>query len=118
MFQQRALSRPVFARARRICLALPETSETSSHGHPNFQAGKKIFCAFEIQKSRPSIAVRLPFAEFAAQVAADLMFATPYGRGSWISVWVDGEVDWKELTALIGRAYNGIANKRMRALKT
>jgi predicted DNA-binding protein (MmcQ/YjbR family) len=107
-------ARPVFARARRLCLALPETSETSSHGHPNFQAGKKTFCAFEMHQSRPSIAVRLPLAEFDAPVAAGLMFATPYGRGIWVSLWVDGETDWKELTALIRRAYDGVANKRTR----
>jgi hypothetical protein len=106
----------VYARARRLCLALPETSETSTHGHPNFQAGKKIFCAFEIQRNRPSIAVRLPIAEFDAQVAAGLMFATPYGRGSWTSLWVDGEVGWRDLTTLMQRAYDGVATKRMRAL--
>jgi predicted DNA-binding protein (MmcQ/YjbR family) len=109
--------RPVFERARRICLALPETSETASHGHPNFQAGKKTFCAFEMHQRRPSIAVRLPLAEFDDQVRAGRMFATPYGRGAWVSLWVDGEEDWKELTALIGRAYEGVANRRLRALK-
>lgn len=37
--------RPVFARARALCLAFPETAETVSWGHPNFRAGKKTFCA-------------------------------------------------------------------------
>ena len=155
----------MFARARRVCLALPETSETSSHGHPNFQAGKKTFCAFEIHHGRPSIALKLPIVEFEAEVAAGLMFATPYGRGAWTSLWVasghakkgatgdpwntegvpaanrvagghakegatatpgtpkvfqqqtgvDESVNWKELTALVRRAYDGVANKRMRA---
>ena len=109
-------SRSVFARARRACLALPEASETSSHGHPNFQAGRKTFCAFEIHHGRPSIAVRLPVVEFEAEVAAGLMFATPYGRGAWTSLWVDGDVDWKELPALVRRGYDGVANKRQRAL--
>jgi hypothetical protein len=114
--------RPVFARARRMCLALPETSEASSHGHPAFYAGvaaghamggrdkhsPKMFCAFEMHWGRPSIAVRVPIVEFDAQVKAGRLFATPYGRGAWTSVWVDGELNWKELTALVGRAYNGV----------
>jgi predicted DNA-binding protein (MmcQ/YjbR family) len=107
----------VFARARRVCLGLPETSEAPSHGHPIFRAGTKTFCAFEMHHGRPSIAVKLPVAEFEAEVAAGVMFATPYGRDSWTSVWVDQEVNWKELTALLGRAYDGVATKRMRALK-
>jgi predicted DNA-binding protein (MmcQ/YjbR family) len=119
VFQQQALfARSLFARARRVCLALPEANETSSHGHPNFRAGKKTFCAFEIHKNRPSIAVKLPLAEFDAQVAQGLMFATPYGRGSWVSLWVDGDegVNWRELTRLIRRAYDGVATKRMRTV--
>ena len=111
---QALFKRSVFARARRASLALPETGETSSHGHPVFQAGKKIFCAFEIHRNRPSIAVRIPVAEFEAEVAAGLMFATPYGRGAWTSLWVDRDVDWKELTTLLRRAYDGVAGKRLR----
>ena len=133
--------RPVFARARRLCLELPETSETSSHGHPIFQAGNKTFCAFEIHRNRPSIAVRIPVAEFDAEVAAGRMFDTPYGRGAWTSIWVDrghanegatatpwntvgapgtdtrdgdGDVNWTDLATLIRRARDGVANKRTR----
>ena len=43
-------------RLRALCLSLPETSEASSWGHPNFRAGKKTFVAFERVKGRPSIA--------------------------------------------------------------
>jgi predicted DNA-binding protein (MmcQ/YjbR family) len=117
VFQQQTLfGRPVFERARRLCLALPETHETSGWHHPNFRAGTKTFCAFEIHQHRPSIALKLPLVEFEAEVAAGLMFATPYGRGAWTSLWVDGRVEWTELTALIRRAYDGVANKRQRTL--
>ena len=33
-------------RARRLCLSLPETTETLSHGEPTFFARKKVFCLF------------------------------------------------------------------------
>jgi hypothetical protein len=34
------------ARVRRICLALPETSEKISHGEPTFFVRKRVFCMF------------------------------------------------------------------------
>ena len=122
-----------------MCLALPETVEASSHGHPVFLVGTKTFCAFEMHRKRPSIALRIPAAEFAEQVEAGRMFATPYGRGAWTSIWVagghakkgatatpwntegvpatnrmDGDIDWTELTTLIRIAYDGVAGKRRR----
>lgn len=54
---------PVVRRLRRMCLGLPETKETSSWGHPNFRAGSRIFCAFEIFDGRPSVAFRVNAAE-------------------------------------------------------
>ena len=99
---------------RRICLSLPETSETDSWGHPNFRAGKRTFAAFEAVGGRPSVAVRVGADE------ADLLllqrkdfFATPYGRGQWISTWADGDSDWALLAELIERSYRKLALKRM-----
>ena len=108
----RAFARPVFTRARRLCLSLPESSETLSWGHPNFRAGRKTFCAFEIIKGRPSIAFRLPPKEATGALIDGRSFATPYGRGLWISVWVDGAVDWKQLASLVDRSYRTVATRR------
>ena len=105
-------ARPVFTRARRLCLSLPESNETLSWGHPNFKAGRKTFCSFEIVKGRPSIAFRLPQKEAAAALTDARCFATPYGRGLWVSVWVDGAVDWKRIASLVDRSYRTVATKR------
>jgi predicted DNA-binding protein (MmcQ/YjbR family) len=105
--------RPVFARARRLCLAFPETSERTAWGHPNFRAGKKMFCAFEILKGRPSIAVKLSPTDIDFALKRNDFFVTPYGRGLWASVWVDGAVDWKLMASLLERSYRLVANKRM-----
>lgn len=111
--------RPVFARARRLCLAFPETAETASWGHPNFRAGKKTFCAFEMIAGRPSIALRLSSTDVDLALGRKHFFATPYGRGRWASVWVDAAIDWKLIARLLDRSYRGVANKRMlRALDT
>ena len=73
----------------------PQTSETASWGHPNFRAGKKTFCAFEMVGGRPSIALRLSPTDVDLTLRRKQFFATPYGRGLWASVWVDAAIDWK-----------------------
>jgi predicted DNA-binding protein (MmcQ/YjbR family) len=106
--------RPVFARLRRLCLALPETVETSSWGHPNFRAGTKTFCTCEIVGGRPSFAFRVAPAEAERASRRKHFFATPYGRGRWVSRWVDVAVDWDAIARLLEHSYRLVANKRMR----
>jgi hypothetical protein len=40
-------------------------------------------------------------------------FATPYGRGLWVSTWVDVPIDWPRMATLVERGYRLAANKRM-----
>jgi predicted DNA-binding protein (MmcQ/YjbR family) len=40
-------------------------------------------------------------------------FATPYGRGQWISVWADTPLDWDVIADLVRRSYRLVALKRM-----
>lgn len=107
------LSRPIVGKLRALCLAFPETSETSSWGHPNFRAGKRIFSAFEIVKDRPSIAFRLEATDINRLLRNTNFFATPYGQRRWASMWVDGPVDWRLVARLLERSYRIVANKRM-----
>jgi predicted DNA-binding protein (MmcQ/YjbR family) len=101
------------ARLRSICLALPETNETASWGHPNFKAGRKTFVAFERVKGRASIAFRLAPNEVERLLQHKQFFATPYGRGLWASVWADGRIDWRAVEGLVERSYRLVALKRM-----
>ena len=101
------------ARLRSLCLALPETTETGSWGHPNFKAGKKTFVAFERVKGRPSIAFRLEPDEVERLLQRKQFFPTPYGRGQWASLWADNGVDWDVVEALVKRSYRVVALKRM-----
>ena len=98
---------------RSLCLSLPETSETSSWGHPNFKAGKKTFVAFERVKERASIAFRLESADVDRLLGRKEFFVTPYGRGLWVSLWADGRVDWRAVADLVNRSYRLVALKRM-----
>ena len=104
--------RPVFARARRQCLALPGATEALAWGHPVFKAGGKMFCTFEVMKGRPSIAFRLDKTSAAAALENIRCFASPYGRGLWVSVWVDEAVDWKQVSSFVERSYRTVAPKR------
>jgi predicted DNA-binding protein (MmcQ/YjbR family) len=98
---------------RSLCLSLPETSETSSWGHPNFKAGKKTFVAFERVKGRASMAFRLDPDDVDRLLGRKEFFVTPYGRGQWVSVWADGRVNWRAVEDLVERSYRVVALKRM-----
>ena len=101
------------AKLRTLCLSFPETNETASWGHPNFKAGKKTFVAFERVKGRASIAFRLEPEEVERLLQRKPFFATPYGRGLWVSVWADGPVDWRAVQDLVERSYRVVALQRM-----
>ena len=107
------MSRPVVEQLRALCLAFPETTEAPSWGHPNFRAGKRTFSAFEIIKGRPSIAFRVDAADAPLLLRKRSFFATPYGRGRWVSVWVDGRVDWRLVERLLDRSYRTVATRPM-----
>ena len=108
--------RPIVRRLRARCLSFPETSETWSHGHPNFRAGKKTFAAFEIVRGRPSIAFRLAPTNVERLLRRRDFFATPYGRGVWVSVWADVRLNWRLVERLVEKSYREIALRRMIAV--
>jgi hypothetical protein len=87
-------------------VAYPETSETSSWGHPNFRAGTRIFSAFAIVKGRPSIPFRLEPTDINRLLRNKNFFATPYGQGRSASMWVDGPVDWRLVARRLSVAHS------------
>ena len=109
----RIFTRPVFARVRRICLALPDAVEAFAWNHPVFKVGKKTFCAFEMLKGRPSIAFRVPPGGAQRFERRRHFFATPFGRNTWISRWVDVTVDPDSLAPYITASYRLVAPKRL-----
>ena len=95
------------------CLSLPETSERDSWGHPNFVAGQKTFVTFEQFHRRPSIAFRLDRSDSERFLGNSPFFRTPYGRGQWLSLWVDSSFDWNVVKELVIKSYRLVALKRM-----
>lgn len=102
----------VLRRLRSFCLSLPETSEVGSWGHPNFRAGRKTFATFEWIAKRPSIAFRLDPLDVDLLLRRTNFFATPYGRGQWVSLWVDRPVNWRLVERLLRRSYRLVALNR------
>jgi predicted DNA-binding protein (MmcQ/YjbR family) len=98
---------------RGLCLSLPETSERASWGHPNFLAGQKTFVTFERFHGRPSIAFRLGRSDIDRFSRNSQFFQTPYGRGQWLSLWVDTCFDWNVVKKLVIKSYTLVALKRM-----
>ena len=105
---------PLLTKLRALCLSLPETSEVSSWGHPNFRAGKRVFVAYEWLKGRvPTIAFRLDPADVRRYGAQRGFVPTPFGRGQWISLEADRRPRWSLVETLTVEAYRVVALKRM-----
>jgi len=103
----------ILEEVRALCLSLPETVERQSFGHPNFVAGKKTFVTFEQFDGRASIAFRLDRNNIERLSGNPLFFATPYGRGQWLSLRVDTMFDWEIVQELVNTSYRLVALKRM-----
>lgn len=104
---------------RAICLPLPEAHEGTSFGAPWFRAGKKPFAIFELAGGRPNVSFRA-VPEARDELLTDpRFFPTPYmHQHGWVSLYLDGDVDWDEVEELLVDSYRLQALKRMlRALE-
>ena len=114
------MSDDVLARVRHMCLALPETTERPSHGHPAFFVrGKKTFVTFmddHHDDGRLAIWCHAPHGVQGMLVAHDpaRFFVPPYvGHRGWVGVRLDREVNWEEVGDLVEDAYRMVAPKQL-----
>ena len=103
-------------RLRALCLALPEASEKLSHGEAAWFVRGKQFAntADHHHDDRLSVWCAAPIGAQEMLVSADpkRFFRPPYvGHRGWLGIYLDGEVDWDELAAMIERAYRQVAPK-------
>jgi hypothetical protein len=111
-------------RVRKMCLKLPEAHEVEAWGEPTFRVRNKLFAMYAAENNhhgggRPAVWVK------ASRTSQDLMvhtapkrfFVPPYvGPSGWVGVWLDGKVDWEELSGLLRDAYRLTAPKRLASL--
>jgi hypothetical protein len=105
-------------RLRGLCLALPEATEKLSHGEAAWFVRGKQFAnmADHHHDDRLSVWCAAPLGAQEMLVSADpeRFFRPPYvGHRGWLGVYLDREVDWDELAAMIERAYRQVAPRRL-----
>jgi hypothetical protein len=104
---------------RKLCLALPETSERLSHGEPTwFVRDKRTFVTYADHHHDDRLAFWAAASPGVqeALVGSDpqRFFVPPYvGHRGWIGVRLDVEVDWEEIAELVTDAYRLVAPKRL-----
>ena len=106
-------------RLRKLCLALPETTEPLSHGEPTwFVRDKKTFVTFADQHHDDRLAFWCAAPAGAQQVLVgaepERFFVPPYvGHRGWLGVYLDVPVDWDEVRDLVTDAYREVAPKAL-----
>lgn len=113
------MARDPLPRLRRLCLALPETTERLSHGEPTwFVRGKKTFVMYanHHHDDRLGFWCAAPDGAQVAMVASEpeRFFRPPYvGHRGWLGVYLDGPVDWDEVADIVEDAYRTVAPKKL-----
>ena len=100
-------------RIRRICLALPDTSERLSHGAPTFFVREKRAFLMVLTNhhgdGRFAIWCAAPDGMQQALVAGDpeRFFVPPYvGHRGWLGMRLDRPFEWDELEGIVEDAYS------------
>lgn len=112
------------ARLRAICLALPETTEKTSHGSPSWFVRRQFASYVGRHHGDDHLAlwVAAPEGAQAEMVAAepDRFFVPPYvGHRGWLGLRLDAEPggpDWDEVRGVLTDAYRHVAPRRLVAL--
>jgi hypothetical protein len=98
---------------RRICLALPETSEGTQFGSPVWRVGKKTFAQTYHSKDRIKLSFRVG-AFRQSLLTADPRFSIPKYSGhlGWIDLDASRRVDWRTVRGLALESYRHFAPRR------
>lgn len=106
----------VLARIRELCLALPETSERPSHGHPTFFIREKrsFLRLLDDHHGDGRFALWCAAGDGVQQmlVAADpeRFFRPPYvGHRGWLGLRLDRDLLWDEIAGIVEDAYAEVA---------
>ena len=109
--QQRLL-----AKIRKICLALPETSERLSHGEPAFFfREKKSFLNMDTYHHGSGhyaawVAAPMGSQDLLVRSDPESFFVPPYvGHRGWVGVILDGDPDWDQIARVIADGYAQVA---------
>lgn len=106
-------------RLRRICRALPETSEKIAWDAPTFRVNDRMFAMYVDDHhgdGRVALWCKAPpgAQEILVGAAPKRFFVPPYvGHKGWIGLRLDVDVDWGEVAAHLEESYHMTAPKRL-----
>jgi hypothetical protein len=107
-------------RVRKLCLALPEVTERSSHGEATwFVQDKRVLASMSDQHHDDRVGLVCPAADGAQEILVATQphkfYRPPYvGGAGWIGVYLDvPEVDWAEIADLLVDAYRLVAPAKL-----
>lgn len=104
---------------RRLCLALPETTERLSHGEPTwFVRGKKTFVMYADHHHDDRLGFWCPAPpgaqEELVRTEPERFYRPPYvGHRGWLGVRLDVDADWDEIGRIVVEAYRMVAPKAL-----
>ncbi len=106
---------------RKICLALPEAHEVEAWGEPTFRVRNKLFAMYAAANKhhgdgRPGVWCKAAPGnqQLMIEYAPKKFFVPPYvGPSGWVGIYLDGDVDWPEVTELLADSYRLIAPKKL-----
>jgi hypothetical protein len=102
------------ARLRKLCLALPDTTEVSAWGEPTFRVKNKIFAMYASANNHHGAGYHSVWL-MSTPLNQSLMvrakprrfFKPPYvGPSGWVGVRLDGRVNWRDVAELVKDAYD------------
>lgn len=106
----------IVERVRKLCLALPETSERLSHGAPTFFVREKRSFVMVMQNHHGDGIFGLWCAappgnqELLVAADAERFFRPPYvGHRGWLGVRLDRALDWDEIAGIVEDAWASVA---------
>jgi hypothetical protein len=106
----------VLDRIRELCLALPETSERLSHGHPTFFVRDKRSFLMVLRNHHGDgrfaiwCAAEDGVQEMLVEADPERFFRPPYvGHRGWIGLRLDVAADWAEVAGVVEEAYRCVA---------
>ncbi len=105
---------------RTICSHLPACVETTTFGHPTFQAGKKRTFAVLDDHEQPGmlcLVFKADRSENAKLVDGVRFFPSKFGaKHGWTAMRVDTHTNWREAERHVVASYRCTATKRMEAI--
>ncbi|MGI9517973.1 MAG: MmcQ/YjbR family DNA-binding protein [Pirellulaceae bacterium] len=107
------MSSQLTRRIRKICLALPDATESEKWGQPHFCVAGKIFAGCGDEKGTFALGCKLEMDRAARMVKLPGIWKAPYvGHKGWVSVDPTAFDDWAAIEEMIGCSYRLIAPRK------